>query len=110
MKILTESKEESNVFGLKIARANNIQSFNYKEIADDVHSSQLDLFRVKISMTDPTVFDNIDGPVRVVLAVSVTGIVGLSGVSDDRRRPDVSEPVAREGCRWQHLSVRCWTS
>lgn len=60
MKILTESKEESNVFGLKIARANNIQSFNYKEIADDVHSSQLDLFRVKISMTDPTVFDNIN--------------------------------------------------
>ncbi|MDB5227044.1 MAG: hypothetical protein JWN78_1237 [Bacteroidota bacterium] len=60
MKILSESKEESSVFGLKIARANNIQTFNFKEIAEDVHSGQLDLFRVKISMTDPAVFDNIN--------------------------------------------------
>src|SRR3954462_15701731 len=60
MKILSESKEESSVFGLKIARANNIQTFNFKEIAEDVHSGQLDLFRIKISMTDPAVFDNIN--------------------------------------------------
>ena len=39
-----------------------------------------------------------EGAVRMVLIVSIVGIVFLSGVSDDRRCSDVSEPVAG---RWR---------
>ena len=45
-----------------------------------------------------------DGPVRVVLAIAIIGIAALSGVSHDHRRPDVSEPMAGRGCRWQQAS------
>ena len=34
-----------------------------------------------------------------------SGIVRLSGVSHDRRRPDVSQPLAGRGRRWQHASA-----
>ena len=45
-----------------------------------------------------------DGAVRAVLVISIVGNRGLSGFSDDRRRADVSEPMADRGWRRQHAS------
>ena len=42
-----------------------------------------------------------DGSVRVVLAVAITGIVAYLAFLMTDRRPDVSEPMADRGWRWQ---------
>jgi hypothetical protein len=60
MSILNLSKEESSEFGLKIARSNNIKQFDYHKISEEVYDQQYDLLRVKISMSNPSVFNDIN--------------------------------------------------
>jgi len=49
----------------------------------------------------PAGLPEFNGPVRVALAIAISGIARLSGVSHDRRRPDVPGPMQGWPCRWQ---------
>ncbi len=54
---LHTSKEESKVLGLRIARSTNIELLKSSDLVKEIFENKFDLCRMKISLSDPTIFD-----------------------------------------------------
>lgn len=60
MNMLSYSKEESETFGLNIARSNCIERLFFQQLSQEIFENKYDLCRVKISMSSNEIFNEIN--------------------------------------------------